>query len=269
MKKNISNKGSQGITVSELSWRPNNQDKFILNNINSVLEKGNFYGIIGPNGSGKTSFIKNLLRFIDSNTGTIELDTLNIHKYKRQEFAKKIAIVPQNTNLDSSFLVFDIVLMGRVPYQKRFAEISEEDKAIVTEAMKLTDCYSLREKEFSTLSGGEAQRVITARAIAQDTEWLILDEPTSNLDVKHQIELMNSMVMLNITKKKTILAVLHDINLASAYCNQIIMMKDGKIHSQGKTEDVLTKDNLVDVYGIHFDILSNSHNGKNYFVPYN
>jgi iron complex transport system ATP-binding protein len=158
-------------------------------------------------------------------------------------------------------------MMGRSPYQKRFAEASEDDQNKVVEAMKLTDCYGLREKEVSLLSGGEAQRVITARAIAQDTDWLILDEPTSSLDVKHQIELMEALLKLKEHKSKTIIAVLHDINIASRYCNKIIMMKNGKIYCYGNTEDILTIENLFKVYGIHFEQLETSGTRKKYFIP--
>jgi iron complex transport system ATP-binding protein len=170
--------------------------------------------------------------------------------------------------LESSFLAYDIVMMGRIPHQKRFADATEIDREIVQQSMLLTDCYELRDKCVTTLSGGEAQRVVTARAIAQDTQWLVLDEPTSNLDVKHQIELMVSLVKLNEKKEKTIIAVLHDINIAAQYCNRIIMMKNGRIHSNGRTEEVLTKENLIDVYDIDFEILDNPRTGKKYYVPY-
>ena len=258
----------QGIVVSSLSWNPTKDRKPILENVNCMFEKGNIYGIIGPNGSGKTSLLKNILRFIEAEQGSIILDEINLMSYKRKDLAKKIALVPQNTMLDSSFLVNDIVMMGRVPYQKRFADASEEDRRKVQNAMLLTDCYELRDKSVSTLSGGETQRVVTARAIAQDTHWLVLDEPTSNLDVKHQIDLMGTLVKLNEKKEKTIIAVLHDINIAAGYCNRIIMMKNGQIHSNGKTDEVLTKENLMDVYDIEFDILENPRTGRKYYVPY-
>jgi len=233
-----------------------------------LFEKGNIYGIIGPNGSGKTSFMKNILRFIKAEEGSIVLDEINLMNYKRKDLAKKIALVPQNTMLESSFLVNDIVMMGRIPHQKRFADASEIDREKVKNAMKLTDCYELRDKGVTTLSGGEAQRVVTARAIAQDTQWLVLDEPTSNLDVKHQLELMDALVKLNEKKEKTIIAVLHDINIAAEYCNRIIMMKNGHIHSNGKTEEVLTKENVIDVYDVDFEILENPRTGKKYYIPY-
>ena len=260
---------NQKIVIEKLSWIPDKEDKPVLEEISCVFETGKIYGIIGPNGSGKTSLVKSILRFIESENGKIELDSINLKEYKRKELARKIAFVPQNTSMESAFQTQDIVTMGRIPYQKKFfAEESEEDKQIVAEAMRITDCYDFRKKEVSLLSGGEAQRVVTARAIAQDTQWLILDEPTSSLDVKHQIELMNWLVKLNVQKNRTIIAVMHDINIASAYCNKIIMMKDGRIHSQGNADQVLTKENLMEVYDIDFEIMENSITGGRYYIPY-
>lgn len=268
MNKNIKQENEQGIFVNSLSWYPRKNSKPILDHLNCWFENGNIYGIIGPNGSGKTSFVKNILRFIEAEEGSIVLDKMNLMKYKRKDLAKKIALVPQNTVIETSFCVSDIVMMGRIPHQKRFAKASEKDLEIVKKAMVLTDCYELQRKSVATLSGGEVQRVVTARAIAQDTQWLVLDEPTSNLDVKHQIELMDSLVKLKDKKENTIIAVLHDINIAASYCNRIIMMKNGQIYKSGKTEEVLTKENLKDVYDVNFEILENSRTGKKYFVPY-
>jgi iron complex transport system ATP-binding protein len=258
----------QGILVESLTWHPQKDSKPILENLNCLIEKGHIYGIIGPNGSGKTSLVKNILRFIEAEEGTIILDEIHLKNYKRNELAKQIALVPQNTTLDCSFCAYDIVMMGRIPYQKRFEDASETDKEIVQKAMQITDCYELKYKSVATLSGGEVQRVVTARAIAQDTQWLVLDEPTSSLDVKHQIELMDFLIKLNERKEKTIIAVLHDINIAAVYCNRIIMMKDGKIHSNGKTQEILTIENLSDVYEVDFEILENPRTGKKYYVPY-
>lgn len=268
MSKNINEAKGQGIVVESLSWHPPKNEKPILNNLNCLIEKGNMYGIIGPNGSGKTSLVRNILRFIEVKEGNIILDEIHLKDYKRKDLAKKIALVPQNTVLDSSFCTYDVVMMGRIPHQKRFANASETDREMVQKAMLLTDCYQLQDKSVATLSGGESQRVITARAIAQDTQWLILDEPTSSLDIKHQIELMDSLKKLNEKKEKTIIAVLHDINIAATYCNRIIMMKNGQIYSNGKTEEVLTEENLNKVYEVDFEILENPRTGKKYYVPY-
>lgn len=255
------------IAVEELYWKPSKDEPYILKDINLLLEEGNFYGIIGPNGSGKTSLVKHLLKFVETKSGNIKLNDINLKEIKRQELAKLIALVPQNTSMDFAFLAYDIVMMGRVPYQKRFEDDSEYDKKVVLEAMKLTDCYDIKEKPVSQLSGGEAQRVLTARAIAQDTKWLILDEPTSSLDIKHQIELMEALIKLQKNKLKTIIAVLHDINMASRYCNRIILMKDGRIYKSGTTEEVFTKENLFEVYGIDFEIVESSKTEHKYFIP--
>lgn len=268
MKRKSENRNSK-IQIDKLIWRPDKEDKPVLEDISCTFEAGKIYGIIGPNGSGKTSLVKSILRFIEAEQGAIELNARSLKEYKRKELAREIAFVPQSTGMENSFQTKDIVFMGRIPYQKKFfAEESEEDKLIVDEAMCMTDCYHFRKKEVSLLSGGESQRVVTARAIAQDTGWLILDEPTSSLDVKHQIELMNWLVKLKEEKSKTIIAVLHDINIASAYCNNIILMKDGKIHSQGDTSQVLTRENLMEVYDIDFEIMENTITGGRYYIPY-
>jgi len=261
------NNQNGNITTNELYWRPEKGEPFILENIESIFEKGYIYGIIGPNGSGKTSLIRNLLRFVDSSKGVVRIDEQDIRSIKRKKLARKLALVPQHTRMDASFTAYDIVMMGRTPYQKRFSDASREDEKFVLEAMRLTDCYQYREKEVSLLSGGEAQRVATARAIAQDTDWLILDEPTASLDVKHQVELMRSLIKLKKQKGKSIITILHDINIASEYCDKIIIMKEGQIHSQGSVESVLTCENLADVYGISFELLTNPENKTRYFIP--
>ncbi len=254
------------IDVKSLDYRPISSKKEILKDINATFEKGNFYGIIGPNGSGKTTLVKNILGFVSPNKGDLIIEDINLKNYKRKDLAKKLSLVPQNTNLDNSFTARDIVMMGRAPYQKRFENDTVEDILIVNEAIDLADCKEFADKKVHNLSGGEAQRVVIARAIAQDTEWIILDEPTSSLDVKHQVDLMESLTMLNAKKKKTIIAVLHDINLASEYCSDIIVLKDGRIFKQGKTEEVLRKDILKLVYDIDFTEIINPKTSKKHFV---
>lgn len=237
--------------VEELSWQLDN-DKRILDDITMTFLQGGFYGILGPNGSGKTSMMRHLLRLLEAKMGQISLDHKKINSYKRKELAKKIALVPQNTNIDTNFTVYDIVMMGRAPYQKRFEEYSVNDNTIVKEAMEMTECYHLKDQIYSNLSGGEAQRVITARAIAQQTPWLVLDEPISHLDIRYQIELMEHLSQLNEKQGVSIIAVFHDINIAATYCKQIVLMKDAKIVAHGTTDEVLTKKNLEAVFGIKF-----------------
>ena len=236
------------LSISNLSWQPNNEEKYILNDISSDFKEGGFYGILGPNGSGKTSLIKHILRFLEVKEGNI-------------------SFVPQNVNMDVNFSVYDIIAMGRTPYLKRFQDLTIEDKAIIQHAMEITNCAYLKDKIFANLSGGESQRVLVARAIVQDTKYLILDEPISHLDIRYQIELMETLKRLNNEENKTIIAILHDLNLSSAYCKEIVLMKNGKIFSKGKVESVLTKENLKAVYEMDFEIQHLTKSNQLFFVP--
>lgn len=239
------------LRIQELTWELS-KDRKILDDISMTFLEGGFYGILGPNGSGKTSLIRHILRLIETKKGQLLLNNQELKVLSRKELAKCMALVPQNTNIDTAFTAYDIAMMGRAPYQKRFQDYTQNDRDIVEEAMKMTNCYHLKDSLFANLSGGEAQRVVTARAIAQQTPWLILDEPISHLDIRYQIELMEHLMHLNEERGISILAVLHDINLAANYCKQIVLMKDAKIIAHGKTEDVLTKENLELTFDMKF-----------------
>lgn len=255
------------LDIKNLKWQPDKNSQYILNDINSKFKQGGFYGILGPNGSGKTSFIRHILRFLEIREGNIFLEDKNIDRFTRKELATRISFVPQNVNMEINFTAFDIVAMGRTPYQKRFQDLSQRDYQLINHAMEVTNCTYLKDKPFSYLSGGEAQRVLVARAIAQDTKYLILDEPISHLDIRYQVELMETLKKLNEEENKTIIAILHDLNLSSAYCKDIILMKDGTVYAKGKVEEVLTKKNLKDVYHIDFEIHKLQRNKKLYFIP--
>ncbi len=256
------------LSIQELTWQPSKSRPEILNSICTEFVKGGFYGILGPNGSGKTSLIRHILNLLESKQGVIELNDKNLNYYKRKELARQIAFVPQNTNIDTSFTVYEIVMMGRAPYQKKFVASTKKDKDIVEQAMEMTSCYHLRDQMFSMLSGGEAQRVITARAIAQQAPWLVLDEPISHLDIRYQIELMKHLKFLNECENTAIIAVLHDINLACEYCKQIILMKDGQVIASGETNKIMTVENLKKVYDMDFVSLQHPNGKGTYFVPY-
>lgn len=254
------------LSVNNLCWKPDNEN-YILNNISEDFHEGGFYGILGPNGSGKTSFIRHILRFLEIKEGSICLDNRNINKYSRQEIATNISFVPQNVNMDVNFTVYDIISMGRTPYQKRFQDLSKRDRELIDHAMEVTNCTYLKDKVFSYLSGGEAQRVLVARAIAQDTKYLILDEPISHLDIRYQVELMETLKKLNEEENKTIIAILHDLSLSSAYCRKIVLMKDGSVYANGFVEDVLTKENLKAVYEMDFEIHKVENKKQMFFMP--
>lgn len=258
---------NRNLNIEKLCWQAEDKEKYILNNISGRFKEGGFYGILGPNGSGKTSLVRHILRFIDVKHGLICLDNKDIKDYSRKELACSISFVPQNVNIDVSFTVYDIVAMGRNPYMKRFQDLSQKDRDLINHAMEVTNCAYLKDKAFSYLSGGEAQRVLVARAIAQDTKYLILDEPISHLDIRYQVELMETLKKLNEEENKTIIAILHDLNLSSAYCKEIFLMKDGKVYIEGLVKDVLTEENLKAVYDINFEIHKMKSKNSMFFIP--
>ncbi|GEQ21807.1 iron ABC transporter ATP-binding protein [Clostridium butyricum] len=258
---------NRNLNIEKLCWQAEDKEKYILNNISGRFKEGGFYGILGPNGSGKTSLVRHILRFIDVKHGLICLDNKDIKDYSRKELACSISFVPQNVNIDVSFTVYDIVAMGRNPYMKRFQDLSQKDRDLINHAMEVTNCAYLKDKAFSYLSGGEAQRVLVARAIAQDTKYLILDEPISHLDIRYQVELMETLKKLNEEENKTVIAILHDLNLSSAYCKEIFLMKDGKVYVEGSVKDVLTEENLKAVYDINFEIHKMKSKNSMFFIP--
>lgn len=258
-------KQKAGINVSGLSWQPEKSRRPVLDQLEFHLEPGHFYGILGPNGSGKTSLLRHLLRLLDSEKA-IELNGERLEEWKQKALARELSYVPQNTALEADFTVEEIVLMGRSPYLKRFETPGREDMEIAENAMKLTNCESFRKKSVLALSGGEVQRVVTARAIAQEAEWIFLDEPVSHLDMKHQLELMEIMTKLCQERKTTVVAVLHDINLAIQYCDRLLCMKDGQLFCEGTAEMAASKENLESVYGLRFEEVR-AGGGRRYLIP--
>lgn len=255
------------IDMKDVSWRPVASDRKVLSDINCSFEEGKFYGILGPNGSGKTSLMRHLLRLLPIKIGKIQLNNKDISRMKRDDFARQISFVPQKTSIDAEFTVYDIVAMGRTPYKRHFQGLNKEDETIILQALEVTQTTSLKDQYYNQLSGGEAQRVLVARTIAQDTPWLVLDEPIASLDIKHQVEVMDTLRKLNKKEGKTVIAILHDLNLAAEYCDEIVLMKNGKIYDTGKVEEVLTVDNLKEVYEINFYVEKNSRTGNCYFIP--
>lgn len=251
------------IDIKDLNY--SYDDKKILQDINISLEKNKFYSIIGPNGSGKTTLLKNISRILPPEKEHIYIDGREINSYKVRDLAKKMASVPQNTNIDFDFTAFDIVLMGRSPYLKPFQNEGDKDFNIAKEVMKMTNTWHLKDKNINELSGGERQRVIIARALAQESEIILLDEPISNLDMQHQLEILDTVKYLN--REVTIVAVLHDLNLAGEYSDYILMLKEGKIVSSGKPEQVLTEKNIKETYNMDTYILKNPVTGKPHIIP--
>jgi iron complex transport system ATP-binding protein len=239
----------------------------ILNNINLSFEKGKFYSIVGPNGSGKTTLLKNILKLIEVDKNTIFIDNKEVTQLKSNELSKLVSYVPQNTNIEFNFSVLDIVMMGRNPYLKRFQSESKNDYEIAEKAMNITQIWDLKDRGINTLSGGERQRVIIARALTQSTDIILLDEPISQLDIHHQINLMNLLKELTEKMNITVITVIHDLNYAIQYSDYLVFLDKGKVFSCGYPEEVITKENLKKVYNMDFHIMKNSLTNKPIILP--
>jgi iron complex transport system ATP-binding protein len=239
----------------------------ILENVCFSVQTGTFLGILGPNGSGKTTLLKSISRVLKPHKGAILLDETNVYKMKTPEVAKNMAVVPQDSTIAFSFTSLQIVLMGRSPHLSRLQTETERDLEIAKKAMEYTGTWSLAQRLVTELSGGERQRVIIARALTQEPKVLLLDEPTSHLDISNQLEIMNLLKQLCIEKKLLIVGVFHDFNLAARYCDSIILLKDGKIEAAGNAGETLTSENIKKVFGI--DAIVNKHPVTNlpYVIP--
>ena len=222
----------------------------VLEDVSLSVEGGDFVGILGPNGSGKTTLLKSISRILKPHKGTILLNEADIYSLKSVEVAKQLAVVPQETSIGFNFSALDIVLMGRNPHMKRFQMESEKDMAIARKVMNLTNIWHLAERPMNELSGGEKQRVIIARALAQEPKILLLDEPLTHLDIMNQLEIMDLVKDLCVKEKLVVLAVFHDFNLAARYCKSAIMLKDSRIFAAGNLTEVLTSENIKSVFNV-------------------
>jgi iron complex transport system ATP-binding protein len=239
----------------------------VLEEVGLTFEAGKFYAVLGPNGSGKTTLLRNIAKAVAVRPATIWVNAIDIAAASPGELARQLAVVPQNTVVDFEFSVFDVVLMGRTPYLPRFAVESETDLAVAREAMELTDTWQLRERSITQLSGGERQRVIIARAIAQQTGIIALDEPVSHLDLRHQIVLLQKLRELNRARRITVLTVLHDLNLAAAFGDRLILMLQGRVDCEGSPDEILQPEIIKRVYGVEVDLVRTPDNGRPYVIP--
>jgi iron complex transport system ATP-binding protein len=221
---------------------------FKLTDINFSLKRGAFAGIIGPNGSGKTTLFRGITGTLSTLSGQVRLQGRNLKELSLQKRAQNIAIVTQTVDA-GQITVEDYVLMGRMPYHSRFQFFeTRRDYELATKYMELTSVLQHKDKLMTELSGGEQQRAAIARALTQEPELLLLDEPTSHLDITHQVRILNLLQRLNDEMGLTVLMVIHDLNLASEYCNQLILFQNGKIFLQGKPDQVLTFETIEQVY---------------------
>jgi len=222
----------------------------VLKDISLSIEKGEFLALMGPNGSGKTTLLRCLMNYLTPKQGGVLVDAKPVHTMTDKEIAQLFAVVPQSSPTDFSFTAYEMVMMGRIPHAKsRLSSEKESDVKAVREAMKRTGTWEFADREFAGLSGGERQRVIIARALAQDPQILLLDEPTVYLDITGQLEIMDLLRELN-RSGLTIIAVMHDINLASRYCGKIALLHEGRLESHGTPQEVFTPENVMRIYDV-------------------
>ena len=238
----------------------------VIEGIDLRVEEGSFPGLIGPNGCGKTTLLRVLSGIIRPASGTVRLAGKRLDQLSRREVARHCAVVPQETPISFAFTVRETVTMGRHPYIGRFRSLTDVDERIVAEAMAQTATDHLADRSVLELSGGERQRVIIARALCQQPQVLLLDEPTAHLDINHQIELLELLCELSAGRQRlTIVCATHDLNHASAYCDHVLLMQDGRSCTFGSPEQVISQDSILDTYGV--DVHIEYDDGRPFIVP--
>jgi iron complex transport system ATP-binding protein len=240
------------LRVSSISFRYDSAPA--LDNVEFSVRSHEFVGILGPNGSGKTTLLRTVSRVLRPTLGVVLVDEKDVYSLSPVDAARKIAVVPQDSSVHFNFAALEIVMMGRNPHLGPFEMESRQDLAVAKRAMKLTKCEHLANRRVNELSGGEKRRVIIARALAQEPRILLLDEPTLNLDVNNQIELMETVKKLCREEGIAALSVFHDFNLAARYSDRLLLLNDGRVYSLGTPETVLTQENLEKVFRVNAEI---------------
>ena len=231
-------------------------DSAVLEDVSFSVDRGTIVGLIGPNGAGKTTLLRAISGVLDPDRGTVTVDGSDVHTLSSRETSQRVSVVPQDTTLSFAFDVRDVVEMGRTPYRSRFSPSTYRDRAIVDRALERTAITRFADRSIDDVSGGERQRVILARTLAQDTPVILLDEPTASLDVNHQIEKLELVSDLT-TEGKTVVAAIHDLDLAARYCDELVLLADGGVLERGLPESVLTTAHLEQAFDARTVITTN------------
>ncbi|GAA0723403.1 ABC transporter ATP-binding protein [Clostridium malenominatum] len=230
-------------------------DNIVLKDINITIPKNKISILVGSNGCGKSTLLKTMSRLLKPMSGKVLLEDYNVFEKSTKEIAKKLAILTQTPTAPQDLTVFNLVKQGRYPYQTWLKQWSKKDEEIVNYSLEKTGLIDIKDKKLSNLSGGQRQRVWIAMTIAQETDIILLDEPTNHLDIKYKIEILDLLKDLNKIEERTIVIVLHDINLACRYADHIVAVKDGVIYSEGNPKDIITEKLIKDVFHINSTII--------------
>jgi iron complex transport system ATP-binding protein len=239
----------------------------VLDGVSLSAARGSIVGLIGPNGSGKTTLLRLLAGTLTPTSGSIALDGIRLSTLTRRDLARRLAVVPQDTHVTFDFSAIEIVLMGRYAHLGAFALEGPDDLAAARHALAATGTAGLESRQFATLSGGEKQRVVIASALAQASDILLLDEPTTALDVGFQIEIATLLTRLNRERGTTMVVSTHDLNLAATLCTELILLQGGRVLAQGRTVDVLTAANIRQLYNVDADVTFHPRAGHLTVVP--
>ena len=254
------------ISIENTTFSYGLSEENLLDGINLNIEKGKFIGILGPNGCGKSTLLKVILKYLNPKEGIIKIENKELKEYTQSELAKILSFVPQKSSLTMPLTVEDVVYMGRVPYIKnRWTGFDREDREKVEKIMQMLKIDKFRNRVIFSLSGGEFQRVLLARALVQNTNIMLLDEPTSALDMNYALEIMKLTSYFVKNENLTAVMVLHDLNLASMYCDSIILLKEGKIAYEGTPKELFKPEILEEIYGFNCEVIEN--NGFSYVIP--
>ncbi|BFT70187.1 ABC transporter ATP-binding protein [Paenibacillus sp. P36] len=243
-------------------------DRLIVSNLNLSIPDAKITALVGANGSGKSTILKSLARIMKIKGGQVYLDGKSIHQRTTKEVARELAILPQNPTAPEGLTVSELVSYGRFPHQKGFGSMTKEDKETISWAIEVTGMMPFADRPVDQLSGGQRQRAWIAMALAQQTDILFLDEPTTFLDMAHQLEVLKLLQKLNKEEGRTIIMVVHDLNHATHYAHHMVAIMQGKVVSEGTPEEVVTQPVLREVFGIEADIVKDPRTGVPLCIPY-
>lgn len=239
-------------------------DQKVLQNVNLSLPKGQLISLIGPNGAGKSTLLSIISRLLIQDKGTVVLENKLLTDFKSNALAKQLAILKQSNHMELRLTVAELVSFGRFPYSK--GKLTDHDKIIIDNALDFCSLLDIQDKFLDELSGGQRQRAFLAMIIAQDTEYILLDEPLNNLDMKLSVQIMKMLKRLVLEKNKTIIVVIHEINFAANYSDYIVGMKNGEVFCKGTSEQIITSENLGELFDMKFEIIEHNDNRIcNYF----